>query len=84
VLKKSPKTGKAPIQFEIETKKSNENNTKDISVYGRNDDFRLFQHNPPKAVIHFTRRASFSSRPNQGAGGWKQDCAKGSGAVMQT
>jgi hypothetical protein len=34
VLKKSPKTGKAPIRFETETKKSNKNNAKNISVYG--------------------------------------------------
>jgi hypothetical protein len=34
VLKKSPKTGKAPIRFEIETKISNKNNAKNISVCG--------------------------------------------------
>jgi hypothetical protein len=34
VLKKSPKTGKEPIRFEIVTKKSNKNKAKNISVYG--------------------------------------------------
>ncbi len=47
VLKKSPKTGKEPVRFEIETRSSNKNNAENKSVYGRNDDFRLFQLNPP-------------------------------------
>jgi hypothetical protein len=34
VLKKSPKTGKEPIRFEVVTKKSNKNKAENKSAYG--------------------------------------------------
>jgi hypothetical protein len=44
VLQKVPKNQKRAhsVRFEIETRSSNKNNAENNSVYGRNDDFRLF------------------------------------------